>query len=189
MLTPFTQEDADRAYDEWGVNCGPSALAAIMGMTLNEVRPHMRNFERKHYTNPNLMNAALRSIRRPWRNIGANARATALRAFNGKARGRALASRCAPAIAIPTGSASIKPTTGIFDINCMNNGTGWCSLDDWVLVIVPHLTAQYPRATGSWHITHRIEIEKLPAKITRTVLSFPGDPDVELLPVEADHKM
>src|SRR5580700_11291869 len=47
----FTPADADRAYEEWGMNCGPSALAAVMGMTFDEVRPHMGDFERKHYTN------------------------------------------------------------------------------------------------------------------------------------------
>lgn len=35
----FTLEDAQRASQEWGANCGPGAIAAIMGMTLDEVRP------------------------------------------------------------------------------------------------------------------------------------------------------
>ena len=30
----FTLSDAERAYDDWGCNCGPAALAAICGMTL-----------------------------------------------------------------------------------------------------------------------------------------------------------
>jgi hypothetical protein len=73
MIRPprFTIEDADRAHKEWGANCGPGALAAITGLTLDEVRPHMGDFERKGYTNPTLMNFALRRIGRPWRKIGA----------------------------------------------------------------------------------------------------------------------
>ena len=62
MLTPFTEEDAYRAYNEWGANCGPGAVAAIMGMSLDEVRPimaaeahHARNSGREiqseNYTN------------------------------------------------------------------------------------------------------------------------------------------
>ena len=64
---PFTLADARRANNEWGANCGPGALAAIMGMTLDEVRSHMADFESKHYTNPTLMFDALKSIGRPWR--------------------------------------------------------------------------------------------------------------------------
>ena len=46
----FTAEAADRAYDEWGANCGPGAIAAICGLTLDELRPHMGDFEGKRYT-------------------------------------------------------------------------------------------------------------------------------------------
>ena len=64
-MTPrFTLDDAERAWRDWGCNCGPGALAATMGMTL----------------------------------------------------------------------------------------------DDWSRVIVPHLTAQYRRASGAWHITHAHEV-------------------------------
>jgi hypothetical protein len=191
MLTPFTKEDADRAYDEWGMNCGPGALAAIMGMNLDEVRLHIGTaFDRKHYTNPSMMNDALRSIGRPWRKIGAEWPRYGLARiqWEGPWTGAGVPMRARYRYTHWVGVCKSQ-TTGIFDINCMNNGTGWCSLDDWVLVIVPYLTAQYPRATGGWHITHAIEIEKSQAKITRTVLSFPGDPDLELLPVEAEHKM
>jgi hypothetical protein len=55
-------EDAEHANDVWGCNCGPGALAAITGLTLDQVRPHMGDFERKRYTNPTLMFAALKSI-------------------------------------------------------------------------------------------------------------------------------
>src|SRR3990167_150016 len=58
----FNLADADRAHDEWGANCGPGALAAIMGMTLDEVRPHMGDFESKGYTNPTLMFYAMESV-------------------------------------------------------------------------------------------------------------------------------
>jgi hypothetical protein len=34
MNLRFTAVDAERASDEWGCNCGPSALAAITGRSL-----------------------------------------------------------------------------------------------------------------------------------------------------------
>jgi protein gp37 len=55
----FSAADVERANAEWGANCGPAAIAAIMGMTLDEVRPHLGDFESKHYTNPTLMFAVL----------------------------------------------------------------------------------------------------------------------------------
>lgn len=58
----ISAEDADRAYAEWGCNCGPAAVAAICGLTLDQVRPHMGDFETKRYTNPTLMWQVLRSI-------------------------------------------------------------------------------------------------------------------------------
>lgn len=54
-LLRFTMEDSHAANDLWGANCGPGAIAAITGKTLDEVRPFMGDFEKKHYTNPTLM--------------------------------------------------------------------------------------------------------------------------------------
>jgi hypothetical protein len=181
--SPFTANDVERAYDLWGANCGPGAVAAIMGMTLDQIRPIMaaEGFETKHYTNPSMMNAVLRRVGRPWHKIGREW------PCYGLARIQWEGPWTLPGVPMRARyrythwvGVNKRQTTGIFDINCMNNGTGWCSLDDWVRVIVPYLTAQYPRATGGWHITHAIEVEKSQAKIARTVLSFPGDPDLEL---------
>jgi hypothetical protein len=184
MLTPFTKEDADRAYDEWGANCGPGAVAAIMGMSLDDVRPIMaaEGFEAKHYTNPSMMNAVLRRIGRPWRKAGA------VWPSYGLVRVQWEGPWTAPGVPMRVryrfthwvGCEIGHTSTGIFDINCMNNGTGWCSLSDWTETVVPYILQQYPRASGKWHVTHAIQIDKSPAKIARTVLSFPGDPDLEL---------
>lgn len=35
----FTVEEAEGAGKVWGANCGPGAIAGILGMTLDEVRP------------------------------------------------------------------------------------------------------------------------------------------------------
>ena len=189
MLTPFTEDDAYRAYNEWGANCGPGALAAIMGMTLDQVRPHMGDFESKRYTNPTLMNDALRSIGRPWKKIGAiwpNYGLVRVQ-WEGPWTNPGVPMRARYRYTHWIGAETGRASIGIFDINCMNNGTGWCSLDDWSSTIVPYLVEQYARASGKWHVTHAIAVEKSKAKITRTIFSFTGDPDVELLPIEADY--
>jgi hypothetical protein len=184
MLTPFTKEDAERAFDEWGANCGPGAVAAIMGMSLDDVHPIMvaEGFEAKHYTSPSMMNAVLRRIGRPWRKVGA------VWPSYGLVRVQWEGPWTDPGVPV---WARYRYThwigvarrdggdTGIFDINCMNNGTGWCALADWQSVVVPYILRQYSRASGKWHLTHVIEVER-EGEIARTVLSFPGDPDLEL---------
>lgn len=60
-IARFTVVDADQAYATWGCNCGPGAVAGVLGLMLDEVRQHMGDFERKGYTNPTLMFKTLRA--------------------------------------------------------------------------------------------------------------------------------
>lgn len=169
MMKPrFSLEDADRTYDEWGSNCGPGAIAAIMGLTLDEVRPHMGDFERKRYTNPTLMWATLQKLgakfsyrggdlgRENWPDYG-----LARVQWEGPwtATGVPIRARYRHTHWVGT---SKRPTTiGIFDINCMNNGSGWVDVSDWVGIVVPWLLSMCePKASGQWHITHAVEIKR-----------------------------
>jgi len=133
----FTQDDANRAHDEWGANCGPGALAAIMGMTLDEARPRLIGFDAKGYTNPTMMFDALKSVSADF----------AVRRF-------------------PDGRYCDLdwPLFGLARIQWegpwTNPGVPMRAryrYTHWV-VIAPHLIAQYPRASGKWHITHAIEV-------------------------------
>ena len=51
----YTYDDANKASEMWGFNCGPSALCAVTHKTPDELRPHLLDFEEKGYTNPTLM--------------------------------------------------------------------------------------------------------------------------------------
>jgi hypothetical protein len=56
-------------------------------------------------------------------------------------------------------SARTNSNVGIFDVNAINNGTGWVSLSEWTGILVPWLLGEIaPRASGDWFITHAVEV-------------------------------
>jgi hypothetical protein len=171
ILPRFTEADADRACDEWGSNCGPAALAVVAGLTLDEVRPHLGDFEAKRYTNPTLMLDSLRRLnlsRMGCCKCGDENHCVAWPSF-GLARIQWEGPWTQPGVPI---RARYRYThwvasclgragdVGIFDVNCLNNGSGWVSLADWSSIVVPHILKLYQRASGRWHITHSIEVKR-----------------------------
>ena len=160
---PFTAADAVRAYDAWGCNCGPGALAAVLGISLDEVRPMIPDFDAKRYTNPTMMNVALRASGREWKKVGAVWPAYGLVRLQWEGPwtepGVPMAARYRYTHWVGSWITSTRGH-GVFDINCMNNGTGWALRDDWEREIVPAITAQYKRASGKWHVTHALQVEK-----------------------------
>jgi hypothetical protein len=59
MATLYRPPDLETAYQEWGANCGPSALAAIVGSPLFAVRSYFPDFAKRRYVNPTHMQAAI----------------------------------------------------------------------------------------------------------------------------------
>ena len=51
----FTQADSQRAFDEWGANCGPNALAFALQTSLDAVKGQIPEFEKRRYTSPSMM--------------------------------------------------------------------------------------------------------------------------------------
>ena len=159
----FTVQDADRAFDEWGANCGPGALAAILGLTLEEVRPHIVGFEKKRYTDWKMMVAALETLKADFRAL----EPPRLPSY-GLARIQWEGAWTAPGAHWAArlrhthwvGSMIVEGAgIGIFDINAINNGSGWSSLENWEGIVVPYiLSTCEPEADGKWHVTHALEI-------------------------------
>lgn len=164
MLLPrFTADDQERAYDEWGANCGPGAIAAITGHTLDEVRPYMGDFEQKRYTNPTLMWGTLERLSVRWRKLPAPLTwpewGLARVQWHGPWTAPGVPARVAYRHTHWVGACSRPGNIGIFDINAIGNGTGWCSLKDWAEIIVPHILRECePKADGTWTLTHAVEI-------------------------------
>jgi len=55
----FDQRDFEQANAEWGCNCGPSALAAALGITLDRAHELIPEFDDRRYTSPRMMKDAL----------------------------------------------------------------------------------------------------------------------------------
>lgn len=165
----FSAEDAGRAHEEWGANCGPAAIAAICGLTLDELRPHMGDFERKRYTNPTLMWAVLRNIGVAFSYSGGHLGRAAWPRYGlcrvqweGPWTAPGVPPRAAYRHTHWVGAArDSEKGTGVFDVNAMGNGTGWCALQDWQQSLVPWILEQCePRASGGWHFTHVVEVRR-----------------------------
>jgi hypothetical protein len=148
----------------------------------------MGNFERKHYTNPTLMFESLDRIGVKWSRTKEPLPAYGLLRIQWEGpwtkpsiqtRARYRHTHWIGFYNVPDGSTFGR--SGVFDVNGLNNGSGWMLYRDWATILVPHiLKTCEPLADGGWHITHAIEVEKPHRIATRTVLSFPGDPDIEL---------
>lgn len=172
MTLKFTQADAQRASDEWGCNCGPAALAAITGRSLDDIRPLMGDFETKRYTNPTLMFAALTRTGLNWWKVAAPP-------THGLVRVQWEGPWTEPGVPMrvryrhthwiglknPLHASmldQIHRDAGVFDVNAMNSG-GWIAYHDWVETLVPWLLAECePKANGRFSFTHYIQVEARP---------------------------
>lgn len=159
----FDEAEMDAASKAWGCNCGPSALAAIVGMKLDAVRPHIPDFDSRHYTNPTMMKAALTSL-----GVGFEALPVTVPSHTMAWRGLVRIQWEGPWLnpGVPAAAAyrqthwvaSLACTKGTMIFDC--NG-GWCLMKEWEAVVVPKLLEYVKRSTG-WHTTHRWELRTFP---------------------------
>lgn len=154
----FTQEEAQAAYDEWGCNCGPSALAFALQRSLDDVRPLISGFDEKRYTSPSMMAAALKAAGVRWTPVQDP---DSMSMFD--SRGIAL-------VRIQWTGPWTQPGANpkwayrythwiatwiqqdcplIFDVN-----GGVLNLLQWAEQVIPLLIQQIPRADGGWFPTH-----------------------------------
>lgn len=164
ILPRFNADDQERAHREWGANCGPGAIAAIVGLTLDELRPHMGDFEQKHYTNPTLMWQVLDRLGVRWRRKKAPLSwpqwGLVRIQWHGPWTAPGVPARMAYRHTHWVGACARPGDVGIFDINAVWSGTGWCSLNVWDEQLVPWLLEHCePESDGRWSMTHVVEVD------------------------------
>ena len=161
----LTLQDQERAASEWGANCGPGSIAAMTGVALDDLRPKMGDFEAKRYTNPTLMWGTLNRLGIRWYKLEAPLTwpkwGLARIQWHGPWTDPGVPARVAYRHTHWVGSCVAKSGVGVFDINALNNGSGWCSLKDWSETLVPWLLSECePKADGRWSLTHAVEIDR-----------------------------
>lgn len=140
MQVRFTLDDAVRAADEWGANCGPGALAAVLGITLDQVRPLIYGFDTKRYTSPSMMFAALKASRRAWKKTEAPwpKHGLARVQWHGPWMNPGVPVRARYRHTHWVGAHEGDAGHHIFDINCICVG-GWVHFEEWSVHVVPWL--------------------------------------------------
>jgi hypothetical protein len=170
----LTADASVRAHESWGFNCGPGALCAAFGLTADEVRPHLGDFERRGYMSPTAMAAAIRSLGASHRQTYRGDRHLPLSdwpppptlavvriQFDGPwcatgvpMQARYGATHWIAVAGLPAGGAEV------FDANNLVLGLdGWVAWRVWEDRVVARLAANKPRATGRWWPTHVWEVE------------------------------
>lgn len=160
----FDELDVAAAHRAWGCNCGPAALAAVAGLTLEEARDCLPGFVRKGYTNPTMMFTGLINAGVDWHRLGANWPAFGLVRVQWEGPwtepGVPIRARYRYTHWIGFWRSSSRGPR-IFDVNCIDNGSGWVAFDEWSQMVAPALAKAHDgRATGGWHITHGLHVQK-----------------------------
>jgi hypothetical protein len=158
------EDEATQAWD-WGANCGPFALAAISGLSMSEIRPALEavRFDERRYTSPAMMYGALTRLGVPWFKNGVEMPTWGLARVQWEGpwtqAGRPMRERYRHTHWI--GLAKLDDHFGAFDVNCLGNGSGWVSWEEWQSHVVPWIVEKLvPGGDGRWHFTRTIEIER-----------------------------
>jgi hypothetical protein len=141
-------------------------------LSIADLRPHLGDFELKRYTNPTLMWEILRNLGVHWKMTTGGAGGETWPSWGlariqwegpWTAEGVPMAARYRKTHWVGCNGLH-RTNIGIWDINCLNNGSGWVSLKDWDAITAPAIMRNYPQANGAWHITHSVEIEQAVAR-------------------------
>lgn len=167
-LLPFAFEEVLHAV-HWGFNCGPGALCAVLGMTPNQIRPHLLDFETKGYTNPTLMRQVLTNLGVQFQQTYRSDVPGAFPLVNyGLVRIQCGGPWTRPGVPMAARYrqthwvAARNLSAEIFDINAIESG-GWLPFATWANELYPSVISECaPKSDGTWWATHAYEITHIP---------------------------
>jgi hypothetical protein len=159
-LLKFNELDAAIAFEQWHCNCGPGALAAATGHTLEEIHPHLVGFDQKHYTNPTMMFGALRSLAVPFARLHIEKwpiRGLIRVQWHGPWMRPGVPMRARYRQTHWIAAFTVNGGHGVFDINCPGH---LITRDDWAAKLAPGLIRDCcPKGDGAFSFTHAVELE------------------------------
>jgi len=164
----LTIAQAETAGAAWGhFNCGPGALCAVLGMSPEELRPIMGDYERKGYTNPTLMFDILKRSGARWQSVyrsddptgGVPSLALGLLRIQWGGPwtrdGVPMRARYRHTHWVGLRAESRE----VFDINALAVG-GWIGFGEWSTKLLPWLAREcVPKWDGRWWPTHAIAVQ------------------------------
>lgn len=162
----FTRQDMTDAFVSWGCNCGPTALAASLALTLDAVRDLFREFAGKGYVSPSDMEAAINlatfRIAKRWPGgiEGGNSyplHGVALIQFDGPWRyGDTKNAKWAMCHTHWIATKCVDRHWFVFDCNQF----GWLPMAEWERQTLPRLLVHDRARNGDWWLLHSWEIRK-----------------------------
>jgi hypothetical protein len=163
----FTRAEMFAAHEFF--NCGHSALCAVTKLKPEKVIPHLRNFDKKHYTNPSMMQQAIvelgYSFTRVYRCLGRGRARNPKYPEHGLVRIQFDGPWTASGVPVAdryyhTHWIAIDGEQ-VFDVNAIDYG-GCMRMSEWQEVIVPYLFQYEPfgnsAGNGTWWPTHCWEV-------------------------------
>lgn len=146
----YCPPDVDESHAVWGANCGPCALAAILGRSVMSVRPLFADFARHRYVNPTHMKAALDAAGVRWCStpsayLNGNTLAT-----NGLSFIQLDGPWCQPGVPVTVAYRAThwvgSVAGGVYDANARE----WLSRAEWEEDVMSLVVEEHPKATGWW---------------------------------------
>lgn len=157
-LAPYGVEDARRAWDSWGANCGPWAVAALLGVGMDAVRPLFPWFPERPYTKETDLRRVLDEAGLVWseETQGWPAQGLVRMAWHGPWWDDVGVDPFAR-LRRSHWVATLDTEQGrfLFDGNAIAEG-GWVTLDRWSQVWAPWIASlESADASGAWRLVDR----------------------------------
>ena len=163
----WSVDQANLMGEKWGFNCGPASVCAVTGMTPQQLRPHLGDFEEKGHTNPTLMRQILRGLDVPshWlvdargvKNLSWPTFGLVRVQWSGAWCGENVPMRARYRRTHWVATEAVGSSRVVFDINAICVG-GWIPYDEWSQELVPWLLNEcVPKSDGKWWPTHSVEV-------------------------------
>lgn len=179
--------DVDEAADAWGVNCGPSAVAAILGKNLADVRHAFPWFPTRPWCSPTQLGQALATlgVESHWTTLGMNRGPIDEQRARFPAQGLVVIQIDGPWCDLANKAAAYRYThtvssqrvgdvVMVYDINDApdSRSGGWLPFSMWDQRVMRELVKYQRRATG-WFVRSVFELPR-PLLVLPTIPALAG---------------